>query len=187
MLIANANLIPSYDMLGLPILPWIAQTLMALTLALHWSFLAMTAGGAVAYVINRYKKTDSDIVVLKELSAFLPFSLSMAMTLGIAPLLFVQVLYGNFFYTANILMGYVWMGLLVLTIVNFYLLYIGFWLTKNQRSVRSIGILILLLLAGSALILSANATLTQSPEVWEAFRANKGISPYLSDTTLLVV
>jgi hypothetical protein len=95
------------------------------------------------------------------------------------------VLYGNFFYTANILMGYVWLGLLVLTIVNFYLLYIGFWLTKNQRSVRIIGLLILLLLAGSALILSSNATLTQSPQAWDAFRANKGIVPYLGDATLL--
>ncbi len=182
---ANTILIPSYDMLGLPILPWIAQVLMALTLALHWSFLAMTAGGAVAYIANRYNGSDSDTVVLKGLSAFLPFSLSMAMTLGIAPLLFVQVLYGNFFYTANILMGYVWLGLLVLTIVNFYLLYLGFWLSKHQRSVRCVGILILLLLAGSALILSANATLTQSPQVWEAFRAYKGIAPYLGDTTLL--
>ena len=185
MLIANSNLIPSYDMLGLPMLPWIVQTLMALTLALHWSFLAMTAGGAVAYVMNQYKNTSSDNVVLKGLSTFLPFSLSMAMTLGIAPLLFVQVLYGNFFYTANILMGYIWMGLLVLTIVNFYLLYLGFWLSKHQRSVRCVGILILLLFAGSALVLSSNATLTQSPQAWQTFRSNKGIVPYLGDATLL--
>ncbi len=185
MLLANVSLIPSYDMLGLPILPWIAQVLMALTLALHWSFLAMTAGGAAAYVVNRYNSSNSDTMALKGISAFLPFSLSMAMTLGIAPLLFVQVLYGNFFYTANILMGYVWLGLLVLTIVNFYLLYLGFWLTKHQRGVRCVGILILLLLAGSALILSSNATLTQNPQVWETFRANKGIVPYLGDATLL--
>lgn len=184
MLLANVSLIPSYDMLGLPIPPWVAQVLMALTLALHWAFLSMTAGGAVAYITNRYKSSNSDTIILKELSAFLPFSLSMAMTLGIAPLLFVQVLYGNFFYTANILMGYVWLGLLVLTIVNFYLLYLGFWLSKHQRSVRFVGIFILLLLAGSALILSSNATLTQSPQAWEAFRANKGITPYLGDTTL---
>ncbi|MCH7556625.1 MAG: hypothetical protein IIB56_04110 [Planctomycetes bacterium] len=185
MLIANVSLIPSYDMLGMPILPWIVQVLMALTLALHWSFLAMTAGGATAYVVNRYNSLNSDTVALKGLSAFLPFSLSMAMTLGIAPLLFVQVLYGNFFYTANILMGYVWLGLLVLMIANFYLLYLGFWLSKHQRGVRCVGILILLLLAGSALILSSNATLTQSPQAWEAFRANKGIALYLGDTTLL--
>ncbi len=184
MLIANTSLLPYYDMLGLPIPPWIAQVLMALTLALHWSFLAMTAGGAAAYVVNRYNSSDSDTVVLKGLSAFLPFSLSMAMTLGIAPLLFVQVLYGNFFYTANILMGYVWLGLLVLMIMNFYLLYLGWWQFKYGRSVRFTGILILLLLAGSALILSANATLTQSPQAWEAFAANKGMAPYLGDVTL---
>jgi hypothetical protein len=73
----------------------------------------------------------------------------------------------------------------MLTIVNFYLLYLGFWLSKHNRSMRCVGILILLLFAGSALILSSNATLAQSPQVWEAFRANKGIVPYLGDTTLL--
>ncbi|HUT01605.1 MAG TPA: hypothetical protein VM031_04065, partial [Phycisphaerae bacterium] len=122
-LLAESSLIPAFDMLGLPMPAWLAQTLMALTLALHWAFLSMTAGGAVAYVHSRRRPVGGVEAVGKKLAAFLPLSLTTAMTLGIAPLLFVQVLYGQFFYTANILMGYVWLGLLALMIANFYLLY----------------------------------------------------------------
>ncbi len=179
MLVAYTNLIPSYDVLGLPMPPWLGQFLMALTLALHWSFLSMTAGGAMAYLLPQ----PSPAVDRKGLSVFLPFSLSMAMTLGIAPLLFVQVLYGNFFYTANILMGYVWLALLVLVLINIYLLFFAYRRIKQGRSVGPIGLVVLLLLAGSALILSSNATLTQNPQAWDTFRSKMGMVPYLADAT----
>jgi phage shock protein PspC (stress-responsive transcriptional regulator) len=168
-------------MLGLPMPAWLAQFLMALTLALHWAFLTMTAGGAVAYVLP--PRSDAGAAIRKGLSSFLPFSLTTAMTLGIAPLLFVQVLYGQFFYTANILMGYVWLGLLVLMIVNFYTLYYGWRRIRQGRSMRFIGIIVLVLMAASAKILSANATLTQSPDAWQALRAAGGLRPYLRDAT----
>lgn len=177
-----ANLIPLYDMLGSPMPAVLAQFLMALTLAAHWAFLAMTAGGAVMYVIGRDTETVSPI--REKLSAFLPYSLSMAMTLGIAPLLFVQVLYGNYFYTANILIGYVWLGLLGLMIVNLYLLFLAWKRSKQGKSTKGFGVIILILLAASAFILATNGTLTQNPQDWDSFRTNAGIVPYSGDSTL---
>lgn len=184
-MLANADLIPSYDMLGSPMPPVLGQFLMALTLAAHWAFLAMTFGGAVAYMLGG--RGDSEIIgeVRKKLAAFLPFGLSMAMTLGIGPLLFVQVLYGNFFYTANILMGYVWLGLLVLMIANLYLLFIAVRRIKRGRSVRLIGGLVLVFMALSAFILASNGTLAQNPQDWESFRQNPGTIPYQGDPTIL--
>ena len=185
MLIANINLIPSYDMLGLPAPAWLVQFLTALTLALHWVFLSMTAGGAAAHILMRRGLTDAQGKRKTGIAAFLPFSLTMAMTMGIGPLLFVQVLYGNFFYTANILMGYVWLGLLVLVIGTFYMLYYGWYRLKQGRSTPGVGVLVLLLMAGSAVILSANATLMQNPGDWQGFRAMSGVVPYLGDATFL--
>lgn len=183
MILANENLIPSFDMLGLPIHPWLAQLLMALTLALHWAFLAITTGGALAFIINKNSANEHENASAKTLSAIMPFSLSMAMTMGIAPLLFVQVLYPNFFYTANILMGKVWLGMLLLVVTNFYLLYIAWWRIKFQRSPRFVGLLVMLLMAATAKILSANGTLMQSPQVWESFAAAQGMKPYMGDST----
>ena len=181
-MLANPNLVPSFDMLGLPMPAWLAQFLMALTLALHWLFLAMTLGGAVAYVrAGRGGPAPSR----KSMAAFLPLSLTTAMTLGIAPLLFVQVLYGQFFYTANILMGYVWLGLLGVMIVNFYLLYYAWRRVRDGCGVRAVGLAVLVLLAVSAVILTANATLAQSPWAWEGFRAAGGVKPYHGDPAFL--
>ena len=175
----NPDLIPAYDMLGLPMPALIAQLLMALMLALHWAFLAATAGGAIAYFTAGRSSLAS--VAGKDLAGLLPFTLSMAMTLGIAPLLFVQVLYGNFFYTSNILMGYVWLGLLVVVIITFYLLFLALWQVRRGRSAALAGVLVLLLLGVSAKILTANATLAQSPQAWQGFSAAGGTLPYLGD------
>ena len=186
MFLANTNLVPSYDMLGLPAPAWLIQLLMALTLALHWAFLAMTAGGVVALIFSRNRSPDVSAAAMRtSLGIVLPFSLSMAMTLGIAPLLFVQTLYGNLFYAANIMMAYVWLGLLIFMLVNLYLLFLGWSRLKRNLSVRTTSIIILILMALSALILSSMATLTQNPQDWEQFRAHSGGVPYLADATLL--
>ena len=186
MFLANTNLVPSYDMLGLPAPAWVIQLLMALTLALHWSFLAMTAGGVVALIFSWNRGSDTSVTKMRtSLGVFLPFSLGMAMTLGIAPLLFVQTLYGNLFYAANIMMAYVWLGLLVFMIVNLYLLFLGWSRLKRGLSVRPTSIVVLILMAASALILSAMATLTQNPQDWDQFRACGGGVPYLADATFL--
>lgn len=55
---------------------------------------------------------------------WLPFALGAAITAGVAPLLFVQLLYKTHFYTANLLLFHRWMSLLPALIVGFYLLYV---------------------------------------------------------------
>ena len=52
-----------------------------------------------------------------------------AITAGVAPLLFVQVLYPRHFYTANLLLSWRWMVLVPALIAAFYLLY----LLKSER------------------------------------------------------
>lgn len=55
---------------------------------------------------------------------WMPFVLSGAITAGVAPLLFVQILYRRQFYTANLLLGPRWMIVIPVLIVAFYLLYV---------------------------------------------------------------
>jgi hypothetical protein len=45
-------------------------------------------------------------------------------TLGIAPLLFVQVVYGRFFYSATIISGWNWLLIIPVVLVVYYLLYL---------------------------------------------------------------
>jgi len=176
MLAETVTHIPTPDMLGLPMPAWLGQCLMALTLAVHWAFLAMTAGGLVGLHLGR---GDGD--ARRRLAGMTILSLAMAMTVGIAPLLFVQVLYGQFFYSANILMGYVWLGLLPIMIAAFYLLHFCRRLAGQGRSTRWPAALALVLMALAAVILVANATLTQTPRAWRAFAAFGAVRPYMGD------
>ncbi len=50
--------------------------------------------------------------------------LSAAITAGVAPLLFVQILYQRAFYTANLLLFHRWMAILPALLVGFYALYL---------------------------------------------------------------
>ena len=54
----------------------------------------------------------------------MPFALSGAITAGVAPLLFVQILYRQQFYSANLLLGWRWMVVIPVLVIAFYLLYV---------------------------------------------------------------
>ncbi len=159
---------------------------MALTLALHWAFLSVVVGGAIIVVLHASKPDPGQVKLNRAVVGWFPFALSMAMTMGIAPLLFVQVLYGNLFYTSNILLGYWWLALVPLLIVDFYLLY---W--ARRRSLRDTpmgGVTLAIATAifiAIATVLSSNATLMQTPEAWAKIWGAGGNRLYLSGRTLL--
>lgn len=55
---------------------------------------------------------------------WMPFALSGVITAGVAPLLFVQILYQQSFYTANLLLGWRWLIVVPVLVLVFYLLYV---------------------------------------------------------------
>ena len=61
---------------------------------------------------------------MKVVRDWLPAVLGLAITTGIAPLLFVQILYKRQFYTANLLLFNRFMLLLPALIVAYYMLYL---------------------------------------------------------------
>lgn len=75
--------------------------------------------------------SESHQAIAAGMRDWMPFALSIAITAGVAPLLFLQVLYKEPFYTANLLLLHRWMAILPVLIVAFYLLY----LQKSKRFV----------------------------------------------------
>jgi hypothetical protein len=115
--------------------------LYAATLLLHVAFMSYVLVGALllglaglrarlhaAHRSGHADGTGGDRGALapmaRVLKDWMPSALSAAITAGIAPLLFVQILYQEEFYSANLLSFHRWMAILPVLIAAFYLLYL---------------------------------------------------------------
>jgi hypothetical protein len=114
--------------------------LYVLTLVVHVLFMNYVLAG-VGYLAftsmgRRHQGEGFDRVTIRSvLTDWMPFATSAAITAGVAPLLFVQILYKKGFYTANLLLFHRWMAILPVLIVGFYLLYLlkSKWIAQRSR------------------------------------------------------
>ena len=124
----NPNLIPAVDLAGLPGPPWLFHVLLVFTFFLHLLFMNLTLGGtllaAIAHLRSGGRRDDPRGVLSGRLMAVNNYGISLTITTGIAPLLFIQLIYQQYFYTATILVAPVWFSLLVLLTVGYYAAYL---------------------------------------------------------------
>ena len=109
------------------------------TFVLHALPMAYVVAGSAVLLMRTLAgaKPPADPLV-EHFRQWLPFMLSVAITAGVAPLLFLQILYQREFYTANLLLFNRWMAILPVLIVGFYLLYLvkGSYLWERWWLVR---------------------------------------------------
>jgi len=91
------------------------------TLAVHAAFVAYVVAGAGYALVQALRRRDDPVAALAR--DRLPFVLGCGITAGVAPLLFVQLLYQRRFYTANLLLGPRWLAIVPALVVGFYALY----------------------------------------------------------------
>lgn len=124
----NPNLIPALDIAGLPGPPWLFHVLLVFTFFLHLVFMNLTLGGtllaATAHFRSGGRREDYRGVLSGRLMAINNYGISLTITTGIAPLLFIQLIYQPFFYTATILLAPVWLGMLLLLTTGYYSAYL---------------------------------------------------------------
>jgi hypothetical protein len=98
-----------------------------LTLCIHLVLISYTLAGAGYLALlgvvgrQRFQAAGELGSIIQD---WLPFSLGLAITAGVAPLLFLQILYQPLFYTANLLLFHRWMLIVPTLIFGFYLLYV---------------------------------------------------------------
>jgi hypothetical protein len=120
--------------IGLPAATAFYVTLYVLTFALHQALMHYVLAGSLFVTLHTMLGRGETGTPARRLPAdllrdWMPFMLSAAITAGVAPLLFVQILCQHEFYTANLLLAWRWMVVIPVLIVAFYLLY----LLKSQR------------------------------------------------------
>ncbi len=179
-----AILVPTADTLPVP-WGWF-QLLLILTLFLHIILMNIMLGTGIIAFVNMFRHNGAATPLSRTISGKLPFALAFTVNFGIAPLLFVQVLYGNFLYASSVLMANFWLSIIGLLIISYYLAYIFNYKYDSLESGR------LLLLGFSVtgmlligFLMSNNFTLMQRPDAWvRYFEKPTGLLLNLSDPTL---
>ena len=139
------------------------------TLVIHFIFMSYVLAGSVWVLVGLFGSKEKPSVVVDTLKDWIPLMLSGAITAGVAPLLFIQVLYRQQFYTANLLQFHRWMAILPVLIVLFYLAYLvkaqGDRHSIIQRAAAAICVCCVLFVAWSW---SGNHVLSlQSHDIWQ--------------------
>jgi len=110
------------------------------TLLLHLASAGFVLGGqllvAASVLRRRRAGAPSGLGPADFVRDWLPLALGVAITLGVAPLLFIQILYSEEFYSANLLLSHRWMAIVPVLIVGFYALYLqkSRWLATRPWS-----------------------------------------------------
>jgi hypothetical protein len=171
-LLAAVLPIPAGDPLGYAVPPAIFLALAYLTLTLHFLAMNFTVGGAILLLVARLRKGPDDAGAVRFLAAALPLGFSYLVTFGVPPLLVVQVLYGQLFYSSSVLVGAFW----ILIVPALILAYAGLYYHKLAARPGSragtlvvLGSLALMLFVGFVLV--NNLTLMQTPGKWLAMYA----------------
>lgn len=157
--------------------------LLIVTLAAHLLFMNSLVGSAVIGLVQ-YLRGDHDVI--RAVGDKLPPLLALTINMGVAPLLFLQVNYGNFDYVSSVLMGSWWLAVVAVLLCSYY----GFYYYKFKFEVMS-GTTRTTLFAVSLLglfyvgfMLSNNMTLMLRPDVWVQYFERSGGFLNLGDATL---
>ncbi len=167
------DLIPTPD--AIPVGWGWFQVLLTVTFVLHLVFMNLMLGGTIIALVNSLKGGAGNLAIARDASKKLPFSVALAVNAGVAPLLFLQVLYGHFVYTSSILMAVSWLsiiGLLILAYYGMYLFNFKFDSWGQGRNLLAAAAALIMLYIG--FVFTNNWTLAVTPAKWGAYFSNPG-------------
>lgn len=149
------------------------QVLLIVTFILHLLFMNTMLGSGIIALIREFGSRKESKGINKDISLKLPYTVAFTVNMGVAPLLFLQVLYGHFFYTSSILMAVYWLSIALLVILAYYCVYIYDFKFDALGQARKIFIALgVILLLWVGFVFSNNLTLMMQPEKWVQYFTN---------------
>lgn len=179
-----AALIPVPD--ALPV-SWIwLLLLLTLTTFLHLVAMNVMFGtGFIAFTAALFKGESAQPMV-RNIAGTMTYSTALTINMGVAPLLFIQALYGQFFYTSTVLMAVYWLAIVFMLIIAYYSIYIyNLKYEESGEGALFLGIPVAVMLVVS-LLFANNISLMQMPESWlKYFESRGGLLLNFGDAALL--
>lgn len=158
-----------------------------LTFVLHLLVMNIMLGMAVIALVHQVRGKAETEPLTVNISRKLPFTVAFAVNFGVAPLLFLQVLYGQFFYTSSVLMAAYWLSVIGLIMLAYASAYYYDFRYAPLGSLRTVFIaLSAVCLLTTAFFFTNNMTLMLVPENWLGYFENAGGTMlHLQEPTLI--
>lgn len=152
------------------------EWLIVISFLLHIVFVNITVGSSTLAVVQEIRGIRSGNNVHDQLAEQLAHHTSIlksiAVVLGVAPLLLISVIYTQYFYPSTILIGKAWLSLLIILIIAFLLLYLykftwNRWIKGHYKRIHVlVGMMGSSLLLFVPLIFIVNVVSMLYPDMW---------------------
>ncbi|MBN1478824.1 hypothetical protein JXA70_00980 [candidate division KSB1 bacterium] len=167
------SLVPTPDAIPAP--AWLFWLLGIVMFALHILVINTLLGSSIIMLVGRLvrKKAETPVVLAQNTAVKTMALFAFGINLGVAALLFLQVLYGHFMYTSSVLMAVYWILVIPLLILAYYAGYLHIRSTSPTISIVALSVSTAILLYIGFVYVN-NMTLMLMPEKWTAYFANRG-------------
>ncbi|MBU0633176.1 hypothetical protein KKA17_11085 [bacterium] len=166
------------DPAGVPFYPVVFQGLYVLTWALHIAFVLLALGsmGLSIYGSTQQKSDSNWKLLTPHLIQTGKLSISILIVLGVAPLLFTQVIYDPNWYTTNALSG-IWIFIFIYALIVGYLMYYWYYYANKagRASNTLIGTISFAILVFCGVLMHNFAVESIQPDKWLAWYAPNGV------------
>jgi hypothetical protein len=161
--------LPDYNFIPAPL--WLITVLHIVTLSLHFAAMNFLFGGLVVVLFGRLHDKWNDPTIRTMVKLF-PSAVAATVTLGVAPLLFLQLVYYQQAYSAAIVSAWWWLAIVDSVIVAYYLFYASSFsaASKPQRLPIFLGIACFLLLFVS-FVYSTVFSMAERPDLYRMLYA----------------
>ncbi len=174
--------IPAPVPVPLPAPAWLLQLLMVFAFVLHLLAMNLLAGGAVMLALSSYlgQRNSRHRELARRAWRLMPPVVAFTITLGVAPLLFVQLVYGQLFYTSSVLMAWAWLAVVALLLLGYYGIY---WFSMRYEELGARGFWVIpataIMFLLVMMILTQNMSLLERPQDFYPRFLAGGVGTYL--------
>ena len=163
-----AVLLPAPDTIPVP-WGWF-QALLLLSFLIHILLMNVMLGSAFIALVSHFSRGSGTTPCSESTSRILPFIIAFTVNFGVAPLLFVQVLYGHLMYSSSILMAVYWLATIGLLIGAYSLSYL-YKYRYGKLGLARLPVLLLIVacFVAIAFIFVNNIGLMQAPSSWSRY------------------
>ncbi len=159
--------LPIPDVIPAP--AWLFHVLETALFTVHILLINVILGGSILlFFASLRRRAEAPSPLFSALATKLPVSFALAINMGVAPLLFLQVTYGHLFYASSVLLGVFWILIIPFVIVAYYGAYIHARSPRPLLAAAALGLTVLVLLYAGFVHVN-NMSMMMQPAQWSAY------------------